>query len=256
MFVNPVKKNNAVFIRTLFLLVFLFVLIALVALYLVQSGNIVLYKMVLNIILIGASFISCFVFMNLIIVIKLLKDKNISSLSRRWLGFSLKYIYMNMIQLTRLLKLDKNKIRGAFSELNNRLIVSSHIHVKPEEILILLPHCLQKSSCPHKITNNINNCKRCGLCDIDQLITLKEKYHTNLFVATGGTLARKIIKEIKPKAIIAVACERDLSSGIMDVKRLPVIGILNERPEGPCVNTRVNLKDVEKTIEYFIGKEE
>ncbi|MCT4606404.1 MAG: DUF116 domain-containing protein [Marinisporobacter sp.] len=194
--------------------------------------------------------------MNLIIVIKLLKDKNISSLSRRWLGFSLKYIYMNMIQLTRLLKLDKNKIRGAFSELNNRLIVSSHIHVKPEEILILLPHCLQKSSCPHKITNNINNCKRCGLCDIDQLITLKEKYHTNLFVATGGTLARKIIKEIKPKAIIAVACERDLSSGIMDVKRLPVIGILNERPEGPCVNTRVNLKDVEKTIEYFIGKEE
>lgn len=256
MFVNPIKKNNAVFIRMLFLLVVLFLLIASVALYLVQSGNTVLYNMVLNIILIGASFISCFVFINLIIVIKLLKGKTISSLSRRWLGCSLKYIYMNMIHLARLLKLDKNKIRSVFSDLNNRLVVSSHIHVKPEEILILLPHCLQKSSCPHKITNNIDNCKRCGLCDIDQLITLKEKYHTKLFVATGGTLARKIIKETKPKAIIAVACERDLSSGIMDVKKVPVIGVLNERPEGPCVNTRVNLKDVEKTIQYFTGEEE
>ncbi|QZY57123.1 DUF116 domain-containing protein [Crassaminicella profunda] len=256
MFVNPIKKNNILFIKMLFLLVFLFVFIAFLSLYLVESSNIVLYKIVLNIILIGATFISCFIFINLMMIVKLLNGKKVSSFSRRWLQFSLRYIYINIINLAQLLRLDKSKIRSAFSELNNQLILLSNIHVKSEEILILLPHCLQKSSCPHKITSNIDNCKRCGLCDIDQLIALKEKYHTKLFVATGGTLARKIIKETKPKAIIAVACERDLSSGIMDVKRLPVMGILNERPEGPCVNTRVNLKDVEKTIQYFIGEGE
>ncbi|QXM05863.1 DUF116 domain-containing protein [Crassaminicella indica] len=250
------KKNNTVFITMLFLLVILFVVVGFLSLYLVKSSNLVLYKLVLNIIFVIAMLVSIFIFTNLIIIMKLLNTKNISSLSRRWLQFSLKYIYTNLINITRLLGLDKNKIRSVFSELNNQLILLSNIHVKPEEILILLPHCLQKNSCPYKITNNINNCKRCGLCDIDKLIELKEKYNTQLFVATGGTLARKIIGETKPKAIIAVACERDLSSGILDVKTLPVIGILNERPEGPCVNTRVNLQDVEKAIHHFIGKEE
>lgn len=256
MIANSVKKNNTIFIGMLFVLVLLFVSIAFLSVYLVRSSNFVLYKMVLNIILIVAIFTSCFIFMNTIMIIRLLNGKNISSISRKWVQLSLRFIYPNTINLSRLFRLDKDRIRSVFSELNNRLIMSSSIHVRAEEILILLPHCLQKSRCPYKITNHIENCKRCGLCDVDQLISLKEKYNTKLFVATGGTLARKVIKEMKPKAIIAVACERDLSSGILDVKNIPVIGILNERPEGPCVNTRVNIEKIEKTIQYFMSEGE
>ena len=50
--------------------------------------------------------------------------------------------------------------------------------------------------------------------------------------------------------IIAVACERDLISGMMDISQIPVIGILNQRPYGPCRDTYV---DVNK-IEYYIQK--
>ncbi|TCO78980.1 DUF116 domain-containing protein [Marinisporobacter balticus] len=249
---NSIKKNDVFFITILFLLIIVSSIVAVLSFYLVHSSNMVLYKIFLNILVIVTTFISLLLFMNGIIIIKLLKGKSISCISRKIVQISLSFIYTNTVNLSRLLGLDKNKIRSVFSELNNRLILLSNTHVVAEEILVLLPHCLQKSSCPHKITNHIDNCKRCGLCDIDKLIELKEKYNIKLFVATGGTLARKIIKETKPKAIIAVACERDLSSGILDVKNIPVIGILNERPEGPCVNTRVNLKKVEETIQYFI----
>ena len=75
-------------------------------------------------------------------------------------------------------------------------------------------------------------------------------------VATGGTLARQMVKEIRPKAIIAVACERDLTSGIQDVFPLPVIGVLNERPFGPCFNTRVDIKKVEAAILDILDTEE
>ena len=75
---------------------------------------------------------------------------------------------------------------------------------------------------------------------------------TYMSVATGGTLARQVVKTIRPKAIIAVACERDLTSGIQDVFPLPVIGVLNERPYGPCFNTRVDINKVEETIKYFL----
>ena len=74
--------------------------------------------------------------------------------------------------------------------------------------------------------------------------------------ATGGTLARQFVKTIMPKAIIAVACERDLTSGIQDVFPLPVIGVLNERPFGPCFNTRVDISKVEDTIKYFLKNED
>ena len=128
--------------------------------------------------------------------------------------------------------------------------------MKPEDILILLPHCLQNTDCPYKITGNIDNCKRCGLCPIDHLLDIRDQYHTKMFVATGGTLARRIVHQVKPKMVIAVACERDLSSGILDIKKIPVVGILNERPNGPCMNTRVSVKDIEETIQFFIQEGE
>ncbi|MEW9124004.1 MAG: DUF116 domain-containing protein, partial [Thermotaleaceae bacterium] len=165
-------------------------------------------------------------------------------------------IYPNILNVCSVLGLEKDKVRKVFSDINNRLILSKKYSISPERILILIPHCLQKKECIHKITSNIQNCKRCGACDVDKLIELQNKYGVRLHMATGGTLARKIVQEIHPEAIIAVACERDLSSGIQDVKGIPVMGIINERPEGPCVNTRVNLDQVERSIQYLITEGE
>jgi hypothetical protein len=60
----------------------------------------------------------------------------------------------------------------------------------------------------------------------------------------------------RPQLIIAVACERDLTSGIQDTYPLPVYGILNRRPFGPCFNTEVPLGEVERIIRRFVGKHE
>jgi hypothetical protein len=71
-------------------------------------------------------------------------------------------------------------------------------------------------------------------------------------VATGGTLARRIIVDNRPEAIVAVACELDLTSGIQDSYPIPVIGILNERPNGPCINTKVDIHKVRNAIVDFL----
>jgi hypothetical protein len=72
-----------------------------------------------------------------------------------------------------------------------------------------------------------------------------------LVVATGGTVARNTIKEYRPQGVVAIACERDLTSGIRDMRRFNVLGVLNERPNGPCHNTCVDLKKVRDAIRYF-----
>jgi hypothetical protein len=83
-------------------------------------------------------------------------------------------------------------------------------------------------------------------------VELSEKYQVGLAVATGGTLARRIVVERRPHLIIAVACERDLSSGIQDSYPLPVFGVVNERPHGPCYDTMVDLEKVEEALKTFL----
>ena len=51
-------------------------------------------------------------------------------------------------------------------------------------------------------------------------------------------------------------CIRDRTSGIQDVFPLPVLGVLNERPFGPCFNTRVDINKLEAAILTFMDDEE
>lgn len=157
-----------------------------------------------------------------------------------------------VLALGRLLGINTDHIRRSFIEVNNQLVRARRIKVLPHEILLLLPHCLQYSECPHKITVHVANCRRCGRCLIGELLALKDRCGFNLGVATGGTLARHYVRKYRPRAIVAVACERDLSSGILDTNPLPVLGVVNERPHGPCFNTTVSLAQVEGAIFSFL----
>ncbi|HWR40497.1 MAG TPA: DUF116 domain-containing protein [Patescibacteria group bacterium] len=156
------------------------------------------------------------------------------------------------VRIGRLFHFDKERVERSFIEVSNHLIRRRHIAVTPEKLLILLPHCIQLENCPHKLTRDVANCKRCGNCQIGEFLALTETYGVRLAVVTGGTLARRVIKSLRPHAVLAVACERDLTSGIQDVFPLPVIGILNQRPFGPCCNTRVEMSLVEKAIQNFL----
>ena len=61
------------------------------------------------------------------------------------------------------------------------------------------------------------------------------------------------VRDVRPEAIVAVACERDLSSGLVDTYPIPIIGIPNDRPFGPCLNTQVDLDKVREAIQFFSG---
>ncbi len=165
---------------------------------------------------------------------------------------TLKVLFPINLFLGRLFGLSKDQVRESFVQVNNSLFKATEKRIKNDRLMILLPHCLQNFDCPHRIVGNYNNCKRCGGCLIGDILKLKDKYDIEISIATGGTLARKVIVEKKPTVIVAVACERDLCSGIQDAYPIPVYGILNERPFGPCINTRVNLKRLDQAVQYIL----
>jgi hypothetical protein len=113
-------------------------------------------------------------------------------------------------------------------------MLKSHARIlRGDVLLILLPRCLEKET-KRQVVERVNG-------RAVQIVT-----------AAGGEAARNAIKQHNPSLILAVACERDLISGIKDVaEKIPVLAIPNKRPEGPCKNTHLLLTDLDEALKII-----
>ena len=138
-------------------------------------------------------------------------------------------------RLGRKLGLPRDKVGHSFIRLSNALTIGK-LKLKPQlKILILLPRCLTREA-------------------RERIMSTCANYNVVVKIATGGEIARKYIREISPDAVIGVACERDLVAGIRDTAhQIPVIGIPNIRPDGPCLSTYIEFDDLEKTLIQIFG---
>lgn len=187
------------------------------------------------------------------LVLTLIRGKNLF-FNRRIRGIVIRFLFPLLVLVGKLVGIGKDRVRRSFIAANNLLVLGEAKRVHPGKLLILLPQCIQSHECDVRITGGkVENCKECGRCKIKNLKLMSRKFGVSIAVATGGTLARKIVVDMKPEIIIAVACERDLTSGIQDTYPIPVFGILNNRPNGPCFDTDVSLDMVEEGMRVFLG---
>ena len=135
---------------------------------------------------------------------------------------------------------------------NNYRKRKKNFNISPEKILLLLPRCLQNLECTQNIVKDIHNCKRCGRCPVKSLIELGEHYGVVPRVASGGRLALAMVLESWVEAVVAVACEAELKQGILHCPK-PVLAVINQRPNGPCVSTGVDLDQVRAAVTQFLG---
>ncbi|MFO7891643.1 MAG: DUF116 domain-containing protein [bacterium] len=169
----------------------------------------------------------------LVMVFSIMTEKDLL-MKFRGKEFSVTFFVPLVFKLGSKLGISTDLLGHSFVEVSNALIKTSKIKVNPENLLVLLPRCLKKD-----ILNKIS--------------AYSKKLNIPTFIVGGGEKARELIYKIKPKAIIGVACERDLLSGIRDVvDMIPVIGIPNKRPEGPCKNTIIDFHEFQKAVNFFL----
>lgn len=147
----------------------------------------------------------------------------------------LRIFFPAAVKLAKIFGISRDKIGNSFVKFHNDLMYATKTGKNSKRFLLLLPRCLSGET-----RKQINE-----LCN---------KYECKAFTAFGGDEARKIIREQRPCAVIGVACERDLLSGIQDTApKIPVLGLPNKRPEGPCKNTFVDIKELEELIKFCVG---
>jgi hypothetical protein len=129
--------------------------------------------------------------------------------------------------------ISRDRVANSFIKANNALTRSKNRHMREPRLLILLPRCLSKTT-------------------RQEIQRMTDGRPYSVATAGGGEEARKAIRREKPSFIIALACERDLISGIRDVAlHIPVIGIPNKRPEGPCKNTHIDPEEFRQALEFY-----
>ncbi|NJD04602.1 MAG: DUF116 domain-containing protein [Ruminiclostridium sp.] len=240
--VKYLDKRITNFLTFSFLLLLVFALAIAVFTYVYNYFTIDSYDQVLLIFIIFAVITIIIITYAILAVFLAYRKRSVSAFMLLPVRLALKIVIPFTIFITGLLKKDKDAIRSLFIDMNNLLVQSGEKHYKPDRILMLLPHCLQDSKCNHKITGDIANCRECGKCTIGPILGIVREKGVKAVVVTGGTAARNIIIREKPDVILSVACERDLAGGIADVGGIPVIGVVNERPNGPCKDTCVNVR--------------
>jgi hypothetical protein len=129
--------------------------------------------------------------------------------------------------------ISRDRVGNSFIKAHNLMLKSHAGEVKSDTLLVLLPRCLDKET-RQQVAERANG-------RAVQIVT-----------AGGGEEARKAIRQYRPSLILAVACERDLISGIRDVARkIPVLAVPNKRPEGPCKNTHLCLTDLDEAMRFI-----
>ncbi|HEY3012120.1 MAG TPA: DUF116 domain-containing protein [Gemmatimonadales bacterium] len=126
-------------------------------------------------------------------------------------------------------------VENAAVKVYNALALMRDRKVRQGELLLLIPRCLSKAT-------------------LDGVLGIAGKYGVPVFVATRGQLARRVIRERRPRAVVAVACERDMVSGLHDVAgKIPVLGLTMTLPAGPCKDASLDLGQLERWVRAYVA---
>ena len=227
------EKSGLFAVFSVFAMAVFFGIIA-VSLYMIEPRLYMISPVLLKVVLASAVVFAagCGIWF-LLIIISVQTGKNLF-FSLRFGQITASKILPSAMALARRLGISRDRIGKSFVVFSNT-IVSISYKTYSGKTIIILPRCLRP-----EIKTQVQEIA--GQADI------------KVFTATGGGQARKIVRDERPHAVIAVACERDLMSGINDVvPKLTAFGITNIRPEGPCKNTELDIGDLKKAIKTLTG---
>jgi len=129
----------------------------------------------------------------------------------------------------------RDRVEHAAIDAYNALVLRRGRRFGRGELLVLIPRCLSKET-------------------LDGVLDIAGRYDVPVFVATRGQLARRAIRERRPRAVVAVACERDMTTGLRDVAgKLPVLGLTMRLPNGPCRDAVLDLDVMEAWVKSWVG---
>ncbi len=134
-----------------------------------------------------------------------------------------------------------------YVDLKNSAYKEAFRKVPKKDRVVFLPQCLRSSKkCRAELTESGYRCKKCGSCKIPEIKQKAEKLGYRVFIVPGAEMIFNIMKKERPKAVVGVACLKELVMAA-EVLRIPGQGV--ELLRDGCADTDVELGRVFRVLE-------
>jgi uncharacterized protein len=148
---------------------------------------------------------------------------------------------------------EENELLQLYVETKNRSMTESFASTPYNERILLLPQCLRAKDCPAEMGKYGYECQQCGRCSIAKIIQVtKDLGYKGTFILPGGSLAKKILIDVKPKASLGVACSKELVLGSFLCEKMGVIGQGFGLLRDGCINTIVDVKGLNDALKVHV----
>ena len=146
-----------------------------------------------------------------------------------------------------LLGVKPDNIDKLYIELKNTIHEDAFKKSSNDKRIVFLPQCLRDcNKCKAGLGKYGYNCAKCSSrCKARKIKEYAEKKGCKAFIVPGGSMVTKIIKDMKPEAVIGVACMKELVMAF-DELSIPSLGI--QLLKDGCVNTDVDLDEIKKIL--------
>ena len=144
---------------------------------------------------------------------------------------------------------EENELLRLYVESKNRSLIQNFASTPYKERILLLPQCLRAQDCPAELGKYGYECQQCGRCNIKKITQMSKKLgYKGTFILPGGSIAQKLLLELKPQACIGVACFKELVLGSFLCEKLGVIGQGVALLRDGCINTIVDIKALKEAL--------
>lgn len=139
----------------------------------------------------------------------------------------------------------EKKIEEFYIDFKNELYKKGFKKIPFNERVLFIPQCLRDSKkCKAELTDSGYICNDCSPCKAHRIKEIGEKLGYKVFIVPGGTMVVNIIKKEKPKAIMGIACYRELLDGVIALKKINIPGMGVLLSKTGCKDTDVSLEKV------------
>jgi hypothetical protein len=144
---------------------------------------------------------------------------------------------------------DEKELFQIYIETKNQSMIQNFASTPFKERVLLLPQCLRAKDCHAKLGKYGYECQQCGRCNIKKIIQqTKDLGYKGTFIMPGGSIAKKILLELEPKASIGVACFKELVMGSFLCEKIGILGQGVALLRDGCINTLVDMKILIETL--------
>ena len=145
----------------------------------------------------------------------------------------------------RLIGLKPENVDRIYIELKNDHFRDKFRQIEPGHKIIFLPQCLRKAGCKAGLDESGYHCVACSSeCKVSAIKGKAENLGYRVFICTGGSMIAKIIIKYRPRAVLGIACMKEIlmATEELEERRIPYQSV--ELLKNGCVATDVDVEHV------------